>query len=287
MIIDIHTHTFPPALANRALRTLSHNARARYYLSGTEDGLRASMKKAGIALSVIQPVVTAARQTETINRCAVEINRGTLQTGLLSFGGIHPDTPDPGRVLEELKKAGVPGIKLHPAYQETPLDDRRYLRILEEAGKRDLVILIHGGLDVGRPGNDCASPLHIRRALEQVCPPRLILAHMGAWRGWDEAEEILSRFPVYADTAYTLGKIEAPADTPRRDDECRMMEEEQFVHMVRRCGAERILFGTDSPWKDQKEQVDTIRHLPLRENEKRLILGENAARLLKIQEETP
>ena len=110
---------------------------------------------------------------------------------------------------------------------------------------------------------------------------------MGAWRGWDEAEEILSRFPVYADTAYTLGKIEAPADTPRRDDECRMMEEEQFVHMVRRCGAERILFGTDSPWKDQKEQVDTIRHLPLREDEKRLILGENAARLLKIQEETP
>ena len=217
----------------------------------------------------------------------MEINRGTLQTGLLSFGGIHPDTPDPGRVLEELKKAGVPGIKLHPAYQETPLDDRRYLRILEEAGKRDLVILIHGGLDVGRPGNDCASPLHIRRALEQVCPPRLILAHMGAWRGWDEAEEILSRFPVYADTAYTLGKIEAPADTPRRDDECRMMEEEQFVHMVRRCGAERILFGTDSPWKDQKEQVDTIRHLPLREDEKRLILGENAARLLKIQEETP
>ena len=201
MIIDIHTHTFPPTLADRALRTLSHNARARYYLSGTEDGLRASMKKAGIALSVIQPVVTSARQTETINRCAVEINRGTLQTGLLSFGGIHPDTPDPGRVLEELKKAGVPGIKLHPAYQETPLDDRRYLRILEEAGKRDLVILIHGGLDVGRPGNDCASPLHIRRALEQVCPPRLILAHMGAWRGWDEAEEILSRFPVYADTA--------------------------------------------------------------------------------------
>ena len=66
-----------------------------------------------------------------------------------------------------------------------------------------------------------------------------------------------------------------------------MMEEEQFVHMVRRCGAERILFGTDSPWKDQKEQVDTIRHLPLREDEKRLILGENAARLLKIQEETP
>ena len=31
MIIDIHTHTFPPALADRALRTLSHNARARYY----------------------------------------------------------------------------------------------------------------------------------------------------------------------------------------------------------------------------------------------------------------
>ena len=242
------------------------------------------MLQAGIDVSVIQPVVTAARQTESINRTAYQLCQTFSDTGILSFGGIHPDTPHPRAVLRGLKEAGVPGIKLHPAYQNTPFDDSRYLRILEAAGDYGLLVLVHGGLDVGCPGNDCASPYHIRRALSQVCPPGLILAHMGAWQGWNEAEELVDTFPVYVDTAYTLGKIQAPPQAPRRPEECTLLPDARFVQLVRRWGTHRVLFGTDSPWMDQQEQLRRIRDLPLTPQEQAQILGQNAAKLLGWEE---
>ena len=39
-------------------------------------------------------------------------------------------------------------------------------------------------------------------------------------------------------------------------------------------------FGTDFPWADQAQALDSIRALPLTDDERRLIFHENAARLL-------
>lgn len=40
---------------------------------------------------MLQPVVTNPRQQETINKIALTINETSAETGLISFGGIHPD----------------------------------------------------------------------------------------------------------------------------------------------------------------------------------------------------
>ena len=56
----------------------------------------------------------------------------------------------------------------------------------------------------------------------------------------------------------------------------------QFVRFVRLFGADRILFGSDSPWQDQKAGLARIRAFPLTEQELEGILGGNAARLLGI-----
>lgn len=50
--------------------------------------------------------------------------------------------------------------------------------------------------------------------------------------------------------------------------------------MVRDHGADRILFGTDSPWCDQKQSKEWILHTDLTGEEKEKILGENARKLL-------
>ena len=55
-----------------------------------------------------------------------------------------------------------------------------------------------------------------------------------------------------------------------------------FVRMVRTFGASRILFGTDSPWGGQSEDVAQIRRLPLTGEELTAILGGNAQRLLGL-----
>jgi predicted TIM-barrel fold metal-dependent hydrolase len=48
-------------------------------------------------------------------------------------------------------------------------------------------------------------------------------------------------------------------------------------------GAGHMVFGTDFPWGDTPNIIENIKSLGIPEEEKRMILGENAIRLLKIE----
>ncbi len=85
---------------------------------------------------------------------------------------------------------------------------------------------------------------------------------------WDEVEEYLTGQPVYFDTAYILG----------------LVPEEQFLRIVRNHGADKILFGTDSPWAGQKEFVRYLKECPLTEEERQLIFFGNALKLLELSD---
>ena len=52
--------------------------------------------------------------------------------------------------------------------------------------------------------------------------------------------------------------------------------------MVEKHGANKILFGTDSPWSDQKEALTFIKESGLGKKDLSLILGSNASELLKL-----
>ena len=60
------------------------------------------------------------------------------------------------------------GVKLHPVYQQTDLDDPKYLRILEKAGELGLIVVTHAGLDIGFPGCRFCTPEKARNALKQA-----------------------------------------------------------------------------------------------------------------------
>ena len=280
-IIDFHTHIFPDRIAERALGKLSAASHTRVFADGTAAGLRASMTRAGVDLSVVLPVATAAGQTAHINERAAETHRRAAETGIDSFGAAHPDDPDWERELKKLKAAGVKGIKIHPPYQGVDLDDPRYLRILEKAGELGLTVVTHAGLDVGLPGAEQAAPDKILRAVKAAGPVRLVCAHMGGWKRWDEVRRLLADTEVYLDTSFCLEPMAPNGDGyPWREEELRRLDEEAFRDMARLFGAERILFGTDSPWEDQAEEVKRIRRLDLTEAEKEAVLGGNAERLL-------
>ncbi|MBR1586662.1 MAG: amidohydrolase family protein, partial [Clostridia bacterium] len=255
----------------------------RPFTDGTRGQLRASMARAGIGVSVVLPVATSARQVPRINDTAIATNSRAAEEGVFSFGGMHPDFPDWAPELERLAAAGVRGVKLHPPYQGVDFDDPRYLRILKKAAALKLPVLIHAGLDVGLPGAEQATPEKIARAVDAVPEATLILAHMGGWRCWDQAARLLPGYPVYLDTSFSLGSMTGNGDGfYRTPEETRMLEPDAFVAIIRRFGADRVLFGTDSPWGDQAACVDAFRALPLTEAEQTAILEKNAARLLGL-----
>ena len=54
-------------------------------------------------------------------------------------------------------------------------------------------------------------------------------------------------------------------------------------HLVTQVGAERILFGTDSPWMDQRHTLDLFLALPLSPEAQARILYQNALELYGLQ----
>ena len=56
----------------------------------------------------------------------------------------------------------------------------------------------------------------------------------------------------------------------------------QLVRILRKHGAERVLFGSDSPWGDPGEELGVLRGLGLEETELEAVCGGNAARLLGL-----
>lgn len=280
MRIDFHTHTFPEAIAARTIAKLEKSARTASYADGTADGLRASMERAGIDFSVILPVATRPGQAETINRVAIETNDRHRETGLVSFGGIHPDNADYRQILRSLAENGIRGIKLHPVYQQTYFDDIRYMRIIDCACENGLTVVTHAGYDISFPGGSQAVPKRILAVLDTVKPDKLVLAHMGGWRCWDEVEQHLAGAPVWLDTSFTATPIRPAADTCRTPEECYTLSPEQFCRIIRRHGAGRVLFGSDSPWSDQDEAITLLTKSGLAPEECTAILGGNAEKLL-------
>ncbi|MBQ7544122.1 MAG: amidohydrolase [Synergistaceae bacterium] len=281
-VIDIHTHTFPEKIAARAISVLRAKSHTVNFSDGTLEGLARSMSEAGITCSVIQPVATNPKQVVHVNDSSIAINERFTETGIMSFGAMHPDFEGYADELARLSRAGIKGIKLHPVYQGVNIDDERYIRILRRCGELGLIVLMHAGWDIGFPGGEQALPERIERALREAEDVLVILAHMGGWKAWREAEEVFARSNVYIDTAFSLGEF-----TPNGGgyyssrDECRMLGAEEFVKMIHAFGAERVLFGTDSPWASQAETLRAVSEL-LNEDEKAQILSANAQRLLNI-----
>ena len=282
-MIDVHTHTFPAKIAARALESLQAKSHTRAFTDGTTDGLARSMSEAGITYSVVLPVATNPKQVVHVNDSSIAINETFRETGIMSFGAMHPDFAEYASELERLARSGIKGIKLHPVYQGVPVDDERYINILRKAGELGLIVLLHAGYDIGYPGNEYALPARMCRALSEAGDVRIVLAHMGGWRSWREAEEVFSHGNVYIDTAFSLGEFEPLEDGYYSSrEECVMLGRNEFLRMIHSFGAERVLFGTDSPWASQVETLREIDSLPLSETDRAKIFYDNAARLLNL-----
>lgn len=265
MIIDFHTHTFPDKIAARTIEYLSAKGNIKPFSDGTVSGLKASMKRAGVDISVVLPVATSPHQVDTINRLSAELSG---REGVYFFGAIHPECENVGAILDFIKSAGLRGVKIHPDYQNAFFDDKRYVNIIGEAVSRDLLVVTHAGLDVAYPDCIHCTPDMVLRVMKEVGAPlenKLILAHLGGFGLADEVLAKLAGLPVYMDTAVVLDYYP-----------------EKGLEIMRRHGFDKILFASDSPWADQGRFVSIVKDMRLDEADEKRVFGSNAASLLKI-----
>ncbi len=279
MIVDTHTHTYPEKIAEKTLELLTGRAGTRAHTNGRTSDLKRSMTEAGVDVSIVLPVATSPKQYERINETAYQTNESYHETGIWSFGGIHPANDNYKEILRDIKNKGLKGLKLHPDYQDAYMNDIRYKRIIDYASELELAVVVHAGLDIGLPDEIHCTPDMIVEILEEVKPTKLILAHLGGWQMWDEVYEKICGRNVYLDTAFSYGQIDWIEGVEHK---WKLATTEQFLRIIERHGADKILFATDSPWSSQKKGVEDIRNLPVSDEVKDKILGENAKRLLEL-----
>lgn len=282
MIIDFHTHVFPAKIAAHALASIAIKAATHPYLDGSLEGLRASMAESGVDKSVLLSVATNPLKVINMN----DLQIAGMEKGdpdLVWFGCCHPHCPQWKEELQRLADAGIKGIKLHPQYQGVAIDDPANLRILEKCGELGLVVVIHSGRETAFPGLHNSHPHLVRKAIRQVGPVKLVAAHMRALQECPEGAEVYGDLTnICVDTSFSLRHLTPGERGFYTQENMGILDSEDFVKLVRDLGADRVVFATDSPWRDQKQSVAGIRALNLTEEEKELIFHKNAERLLNI-----
>ena len=264
MIVDFHNHIFPDTLAQRAVSTLCGSINGLYKPThdGTASGLLKKMDEAGVDISVVLPVITKPTQFKTMNEWAAGICSGRI----VCFGGVYPHTEDYRRDIDYVAGLGLKGLKFHAEYQGFRLDDAHMLKIYDYALSKGLILTHHAGFDPAFPAPFRSSPGQFLNVANAMRGGVIIAAHFGGHGQWDEVESELAGSDIYLDTSMGFDYF----------------DHELFTRVVKRHGAEKILFASDSPWSDPALELAELRRLPLTQSELAAITGGNAARLLQI-----
>ena len=136
--------------------------------------------------------------------------------------------------------------------------------IYEALFQEGLILLLHAGVDIGLPPPVHCTPDRLARVLDRCPGGKIVAAHMGGFRCWEESARLLAGRELYFDTSYSFTELGAV----------------EMAGLARAHGVDRVLFGTDSPWTAQAEELAKIRRLDLLPLDQERILGRNALLLL-------
>ncbi|MBO5511248.1 MAG: amidohydrolase [Clostridia bacterium] len=284
-VIDAHCHVYPEKIAARAVESTDHFYDTHAHGQGTVADLLAVGEAAGCDGYVIQSVASTPHHVESINRfiaaaIAADISEAESQghSGKLTgLGTLHPDHPDLKGAVEDILSHGLHGVKLHPDMQKFCIDDERAYPIYQLCVEYDLPILMH----MGDPRFDYSHPDRLYRVLTDFPTLTVVAAHMGGWANWDYACDRLSDFQnLYVDTSSSMATaVKDYGIQPHVTS----LTPAHTAALIRRWGAEKVLFGTDYPMWSQADDLAVFFEMGLTEAENRMILAENAKRVFRIQ----
>ena len=203
--------------------------------------------------------------------CRVARENPAIATFVATDVTLLAGEPAADHVREMVEKEGAGGVKLHGAAGGFSMGDERLWPVYAACQDLGVAIIAHSGPDRG--GRGFAEPRAFAEALTAFPEARIVLAHLGG-ATWGQALEIAERFPnAYFDCCEIIEWTRS--EKGPNDD--------QLADLIRDIGAERVMMGSDYPWYDLDQTIDSVMRLPkLSVEEKEGILGANAVRILSL-----
>ena len=261
MIVDAHCHVWPDAIAAQVLAAKPSGLASMH--DGTVDGLNRSMDASGVEHAMCLGVAAIARTVERTNEFIGSLDR----TRFTPFGTIHPELPVEQN-LRLLKDNGLRGVKLHPLFQDLSLTDPRVIDILHGLAEEQILVITHAGAGGDAAANARGNPAALRHMLDAVPGLTVIACHFGGYHRLDEAEKLIVGSRAYLETSWP----------PRVGD----LEASRIVDVIRRHGADRVVFGSDWPMADPAAEIESLRAFGLEQHELDAILGNTLGGLLGL-----
>lgn len=278
MIIDFHTHVFPPWVKENREENVKRDPCFAHLYSNpkakmiTADEIIAAMDENEVDISVICNIgwITQEICNETNDYILESVAR--FPDRLVGFCAIQPNAGEAAiRELERCAKGGVLGVgELRPDDQGFDLTDKELMRpIVEVMEKHHLLFNTHTSEPVGHiyPGKGRVTPDMLYPFICNFPELRIICAH------WGGGLPFYALMPEVA-TALTNTFFDVAA-TPF------LYQPQIFKFVADIAGADKILFGSDYPLMPPQRVVKQIKSVELPPEVEAMILGGNAQRLLE------
>ncbi len=261
MIIDAHVHL------GKSYAWASYESFVFGTLLGpkeefSEEVFLEIMKKLGIDMAAIMTTKQSSSGGDNVkeNEKIAEIAR-KYPDKFISMALVNPLKES---AVEELiryvKELGVKVLKLHPYAQCYSLNLSPVHALVEKAVKLGIPVMIHSGT----PPH--STPSQIATLADAFPDATIIMAHMGL----SETYAADARFAAKKCDNIYLESSCLPAG---------------YVGMaIKEVGADRVMYGSDSPWNVTETELAKVMILKLSEEEERLVLGENAAKVFGLRE---
>jgi predicted TIM-barrel fold metal-dependent hydrolase len=273
MVIDFHTHIFPPSVIERREEFARRDPwfGSLYGAGGrmaTRDDLLRSMDRAGIDRSVVlgfgwQDAADCTRGNEYIMESARRSDGR-----LLPFITVVPGGDEAKREIARWAGAGLRGIgELYADSQVFSLESPDSLRdVIAACVAHDLFLCVHVTEVAGHeyPGKDGNGPAQVARFVAAMpAELKLLLPHWGGGFGFYELmPEIAAR------TANCLYDCAAS----------HLLYDERVYEVMNRLAPGRVVFGSDFPLTTQTRMLRRVREAGLMEADLEAMLGGNAVR---------
>ena len=279
VIIDFHTHIFPPRFRENREEYLGRDPLFAHLYSdpkaklATAEELIASMDKEGIDISIILNIgwtdLELCRQTNDYIMEAIS----RYPNRLVGFCAIQPRAGEAAIAeIERCARGGMRGIgELRPDIQGFDLGDEVTMGpVIEAARRHGFILLTHSSEPVGHDykGKGNITPDILYRFICHFPELPIVCAHWGGglpfYALMPEVKTALAN--VFFDTAASPF----------------LYRPEIFKYVSEIVGTDKILFGTDYPLMPQSRVIKQLQSLNMGPEAEALILGGNAQKLLDL-----
>ena len=231
-----------------------------YNNSLTIEKLKSLMKDSGVEKAIIRPLKPLDLDLDRANK-----NIGNIQKkndNLIGFGRINPLLKDAAtHTKKALNEYGLKGIHLHPWEENYRINSDVVDKVMEVIAEEQVPVYISAGYPA------VSHPLQVQDLLERYPEVTAILTHGGqqdvSGLSFDDAL-------LLADE--TKNVIFDISGVYRRD----------FIELlVEHAGADRVVFGSCTPYMNMQFEVTRITSAHLAEKIKKQILHTNIETMLK------